>query len=89
MFDVVPLIYVFSVFGGLSFLSVVSTKLLAVREMCTARGLSPRIAVDSGITPETIGLAREAGADAFVAGSAIFGHHDYRNAIAALRAGAH
>jgi ribulose-phosphate 3-epimerase len=89
MVEMVLLMTVNPGFGGQSFLPEVLPKIRAVREMCTARGLSPRIAVDGGITPETIGLAREAGADAFVAGSAIFGHHDYRNAIAALRAGAH
>jgi pentose-5-phosphate-3-epimerase len=57
-------------------------------QMCDARGLDPWIQVDGGLMPETIGLARKAGADVFVAGSAIFGTRDYRNSIAALRAGA-
>lgn len=76
-------------FGGQDLLPEALPKLGAVRQMCAARGLAPWFEVDGGITPETIGLAREAGADAFVAGSAIFEHHDYVSAVAALRAGAH
>jgi ribulose-phosphate 3-epimerase len=44
------------------------------------------IEVDGGITPETAPLAAEAGATAFVAGSAVFGRPPYDRAIAALRA---
>jgi ribulose-phosphate 3-epimerase len=75
-------------FGGQNLIPEVLPKLRAVRQMCVARGLAPWIAVDGGITPATIGRAREAGADAFVAGSAIFGSTRYGDAIAALRAGA-
>jgi len=75
-------------FGGQSFLPEMLPKVRAVREMCVARGLSPWIEVDGGISPETIRSARKAGADAFVAGSAVFGSRDYRAAIAALRDGA-
>ena len=47
-----------------------------------------RIQIDGGITPTTIGAARQAGADWFVAGSAVFGQTDRAAAIAALRAAA-
>ncbi|HMK67271.1 MAG TPA: ribulose-phosphate 3-epimerase [Stellaceae bacterium] len=76
-------------FGGQSFIPEVLRKIRAIRAMCKASSLSPRIEVDGGMTPETIGLAHEAGADAFAAGSAIFGTSNYRQSIAALRAGAH
>ena len=75
-------------FGGQSFIPEMLPKLRAVRQVCAARGLTPWIAVDGGIEPATIRRAREAGADTFVAGSAIFGASHYGDAIAALRAGA-
>ena len=86
--DVVLVMTVNPGFGGQSFLSEMLPKVRAVRDMCTARGLSPWIEVDGAIAPETIGPARAAGADAFVAGSAVFGSRDYRAAITALRQGA-
>jgi ribulose-phosphate 3-epimerase len=88
MVDVVLVMTVNPGFEGQSFLPEVLPKIRALREICTARGLAPWVEVDGGITPETIRLAREAGANAFVSGSAIFGHHDYAAAIAALRTGA-
>ena len=45
-----------------------------------------RLEIDGGIKVDNIGAAREAGADTFVAGSAIFGSHDYAATIAAMRA---
>jgi len=75
-------------FGGQTFIPEALAKIRAIRRMCDAAGFSPRIEVDGGLTPETIRLAHEAGADAFAAGSAIFGTADYRRSIAALRAGA-
>jgi ribulose-phosphate 3-epimerase len=89
MVDVVLVMTVNPGFGGQDFLPETLPKLRTLREICSARDLAPRIAVDGGITPETIGPASAAGADAFIAGSAIFGHHHYADAIAALRAGAH
>jgi len=87
--DLVEIVLVMTVnpgFGGQNFIPEMIPKLRAVRHMCLARGLTPWIAVDGGITPATIGRAREAGADAFVAGSAIFRSSNYRDAIATLRA---
>ena len=53
--------------------------------MIDASGRDIDLQVDGGITPETAPRVREAGADVFVAGSAVFGAKDYRAAIAALR----
>ncbi|HTW35148.1 MAG TPA: ribulose-phosphate 3-epimerase [Rhizomicrobium sp.] len=89
MVDIVLLMTVDPGFGGQKFVPEVLTKIRAAREMCLTRRLTPWIQVDGGVTPETIGLAHEAGADAFVAGSAIFDHDDYAAAIASLRVGAH
>jgi ribulose-phosphate 3-epimerase len=89
MVDVVQLMTVNPGFGGQSFLPEVLTKVRAVHDMCMAHGFAPWIGVDGGITPETIGQAGRAGANAFVAGSAIFGHPDYAAAILELRKGAH
>jgi ribulose-phosphate 3-epimerase len=88
MVDVVLVMTVNPGFGGQAFLPETLPKIRAVREMCAARDLTPWIAVDGGVTPETIRMASGAGADAFIAGSAIFGHRDYTDAIAKLRAGA-
>jgi ribulose-phosphate 3-epimerase len=89
MVEIVLIMTVNPGFGGQSFLPKVLPKLHSVRQMCAARGVTPWIEVDGGITSETISLAGAAGADAFVAGTAIFGHHNYADAIATLRAGAH
>jgi len=88
MVDVVLIMTVNPGFGGQTFLSEVLPKIRSVRQMCVARKLDPWIEVDGGLTPETIGHASEAGANAFVAGSAIFTSSDYREAIRALRDGA-
>jgi ribulose-phosphate 3-epimerase len=87
MVDIVLLMTVDPGFGGQKFIPEVLPKIRDLRETCRMRGLDPWIQVDGGITPETIGPAREAGANAFVAGSAIFGHRDYAASIAALRDG--
>ncbi len=89
--DLVEIVLVMTVdpgFGGQRFLSDMLPKIAALRQLCARRGLSPWIQVDGGNTPETIALARDAGADAFVAGSAVFESADYERAIAALRAAA-
>ena len=63
-------------------------KIRTVKAMAAARGLDPHIEIDGGINAKTIRSALEAGADAFVAGSAIFGAGDYAEAIRDLRAAA-
>ena len=72
-------------FGGQAFLPEVTPKIAAIRAMCAEKGLDPRIEVDGGQDPSTVAEVVRAGADAIVAGSAIFGAPDYVEAIAAIR----
>jgi ribulose-phosphate 3-epimerase len=76
-------------FGGQSFIPSALDKLKRVRAMidrCNAdRGKSIRLEIDGGVKPDNIGDIAMAGADTFVAGSAIFGHADYRAVIAAMK----
>ncbi len=83
--DLVLLMSVNPGFGGQRFIDAVLPKIRAVRGMIDASGRDIDLQVDGGITPETAPRVREAGADVFVAGSAVFGAKDYRAAIAALR----
>ncbi|MEX0717048.1 MAG: ribulose-phosphate 3-epimerase [Planctomycetaceae bacterium] len=69
-------------FGGQKFLPISLDKLAELRNILGREAL---LAIDGGIDPRTIGPAAEAGADLFVAGSAIFDEEDYRMAIARLR----
>jgi ribulose-phosphate 3-epimerase len=84
--DVILVMTVNPGFGGQAFLPEMTPKIRAVRDMATAKGLSPWIEVDGGQGPKTVRQAVAAGADAIVAGSAIFGAGDYAAAIAAIRA---
>ncbi|TAN21082.1 MAG: ribulose-phosphate 3-epimerase [Acidobacteria bacterium] len=61
-------------FGGQAFISSVLPKIARLRQVLDARGLVCDIEVDGGIEPSTIAEARAAGANIFVAGSAVFGH---------------
>jgi ribulose-phosphate 3-epimerase len=72
-------------FGGQKFLPEMLSKIRELRRLCTAKGLDPWIEVDGGQIGENAALAIAAGADAIVAGSAIFGSDDYATAIARLR----
>ena len=72
-------------FGGQSFLDLVLAKITALRKRVDARGLDVRIQVDGGVDPGTLPRAAAAGADEFVAGSAVYGAEDPAAAIAALR----
>ncbi len=86
--DLVDLVLVMSVnpgFGGQSFLPLVLPKIAELRALARARGLAFRIEVDGGITHDTIGPCARAGADAFVAGSYVYGAPDYAAAIERLR----
>lgn len=86
--DDVDLVLVMSVnpgYGGQSYLDTATTKIARVRELLDRRGCSARLEVDGGITPATITQARHAGADTFVAGSAVFGAPDPAEAVRALR----
>jgi ribulose-phosphate 3-epimerase len=72
-------------FGGQKFIPGTLSKIATLRGWIDERGLDVRLEVDGGIGPETIGRAARAGADAFVAGTAVFGSGDYAAAIAGLR----
>ena len=83
--DVVLVMTVNPGFGGQSFLPEVLPKITALRRLCDARGLNPYIEVDGGQNGDNAWQAVDAGADALVAGSAVFGSGDYARAIARLR----
>ncbi len=86
--DVVLVMTVDPGFGGQGFLPEMLPKIRRLRARCAERGLHPVIEVDGGETTATAALAAAAGANAIVAGSAIFGTKDYRHAIANIRASA-
>lgn len=73
-------------FGGQAFIPSTLTKLRQVRELITASGRDIRLEVDGGIKVDNIAEVAAAGADMFVAGSAIFNAPDYQQVIAAMRA---
>ena len=83
--DIVLVMTVNPGFSGQKFLPEMLPKICHLREICDGRGLDPIIEVDGGENSETAGQAIEAGANAIVAGSAIFGSQDYAAAIAAIR----
>jgi len=72
-------------FGGQSFIKSSLQKIRQLRKMIQNRGLSTLIEVDGGVNNKTIKEVSDAGADAFVAGSAIFGSHNYRQVISRFR----
>lgn len=83
--DMVLLMSVNPGFGGQQFISSVLDKLRAVRERIAASGRDIRLEIDGGIKVDNIGAAAAAGADTFVAGSAIFGSADYAATVCAMR----
>jgi len=86
--DMVLLMSVNPGFGGQSFIPHVLDKLRKVREMIDASGRDIRLEVDGGVKVDNIAEIAAAGADTFVAGSAIFGSGDYRGTIGRMRANA-
>ena len=84
--DLVLLMSVNPGFGGQAFIPSALDKLRKVRAMIDASGKPIRLEIDGGVKPDNIGQIAAAGADAFVAGSAIFGKPDYRAVIDAMRA---
>ncbi len=87
--DLVDLVLVMSVnpgFGGQAFLPRSLEAARAVRGRLDRLDREVRLEIDGGIKVDNIRAAREAGADTFVAGSAIFGSEDYAATIAAMRA---
>jgi ribulose-phosphate 3-epimerase len=84
--DVVLVMTVNPGFGGQKFLPEVLPKITALRRLCDSRGLDPYIEVDGGQNGDNAWQAVDAGADALVAGSAVFGSDDYARSVARLRA---
>jgi ribulose-phosphate 3-epimerase len=86
--DRLDLVLIMSVnpgFGGQSFIDSALRKIERVRRLIDATGRDIRLEVDGGIKVDNIRRVAAAGADAFVAGSAIFGQPDYRIVIEAMR----
>ena len=83
--DMVLLMSVNPGFGGQSFIDSTFRKIEAVRRIIDASGRDIRLEVDGGIKSENIRAVADAGADTFVAGSAIFGQPDYAEVISAMR----
>ncbi|RBQ34494.1 ribulose-phosphate 3-epimerase [Rahnella variigena] len=83
--DVILLMSVNPGFGGQSFIPGTLDKLRQVRKIIDASGYDIRLEVDGGVKAENIGEIAAAGADMFVAGSAIFNQPDYRSVIDHMR----
>jgi len=86
--DVVDLILVMSVnpgFGGQKFIESQVEKIKTIRRMCDERGVNPWIEVDGGVTPENAYKVIEAGCNAIVSGSGVFGAKDYAEAIKGIK----
>jgi len=83
--DMVLLMSVNPGFGGQKFIPAVIPKIERLREMMDKRGLTVEIEVDGGIGPDTIKEVSSAGADVFVAGSAIFYSGNYAETIRIMR----
>ncbi len=86
--DKLDMILIMSVnpgFGGQKFIPAALDKLRQARERIDASGREIRLEIDGGVKVDNIGEVAAAGADTFVAGSAIFGSDDYRATISAMR----
>jgi ribulose-phosphate 3-epimerase len=83
--DLVLLMSVNPGFGGQKFIPGVLDKVRAVRKLIDASGKDIRLEIDGGVKVDNIGEIARAGADMFVAGSAIFGAKDYKATIAQMR----
>ncbi|HKE93817.1 MAG TPA: ribulose-phosphate 3-epimerase [Povalibacter sp.] len=87
--DKIDMILIMSVnpgFGGQKFIPAALAKLRQARERIRASGREIRLEIDGGVKVDNIREVASAGADTFVAGSAIFGAKDYKATIAAMRA---
>lgn len=83
--DLVLLMSVNPGFGGQSFIPATLAKISALRQRIEERGLCVEIEIDGGVKADNIGRMAAAGADVFVAGSAVFSTPDYGQTIALLR----
>ena len=81
--DLLVLMTVNPGYGGQAYIPAVERKISEARRVIDDRGLDVRIEVDGGIKPHTIGSARAAGAEDFIAGSAILGHPEGKAAAVA------
>ncbi|MFK7793901.1 MAG: ribulose-phosphate 3-epimerase [Gammaproteobacteria bacterium] len=84
--DMVLLMSVNPGFGGQAFIESSLDKLKAARKIIDQSGLPIRLEIDGGVKVDNIGKIKAAGADTFVAGSAIFNSDDYQKTILAMRA---
>jgi ribulose-phosphate 3-epimerase len=84
--DMVLIMSVNPGFGGQKFIPNALLKLREVRRRIDESGREVRLEIDGGVKVDNIGQIARAGADTFVAGSAIFGSKDYRQTIQAMRA---
>ena len=85
LIDMVLIMTVEPGFGGQSFMSEMTKKITALKNKLLETGKAVDIQVDGGINEDTVCLAAEAGANVFVAGSAVFGADSYEQAISSLR----
>jgi ribulose-phosphate 3-epimerase len=88
LIDDIDLILIMSVnpgFGGQGFIDSALRKVEHARQRILASGRDIRLEVDGGIKPDNIRRVADAGADTFVAGSAIFGQPDYASVVRAMR----
>jgi ribulose-phosphate 3-epimerase len=83
--DIVLIMTVNPGFGGQQFIEGMIPKIKRLRETIKKKGLGTQIEVDGGINPDTAGLVASAGADIFVAGSAIFHSKDYAKTIQTMK----
>jgi len=83
--DMVLLMSVNPGFGGQSFIPSVLEKLTQARKIIDQSGHAVRLEIDGGVKTDNIAAIAEAGADTFVAGSAIFGSNDYKATISSMR----
>jgi len=83
--DMVLLMSVNPGFGGQAFIDTTLEKITRARALIDESGLDVRLEVDGGVKVDNIGRIAQAGADTFVAGSAIFGSDDYAATLAAMR----
>jgi ribulose-phosphate 3-epimerase len=86
--DKIDMVLIMSInpgFGGQSFIPKTFDKIKAARQMINASGRDIRLEIDGGVKIDNIGAIAAAGADTFVAGSAIFGSEDYASTIAAMK----
>jgi thiazole synthase ThiGH ThiG subunit len=84
----VDLVLIMSVnpgFGGQSFIESQVKKIVNLRKLCAEKGVNPWIEVDGGVTPTNAYKVIEAGANALVAGSAVFGAKSYADAIRGIK----